>query len=70
MVTFLSILATVLSIGGQVLIAHKSKLTFPVWILANILWIVVNLVGPVNYPQLTMFIVYTLLSAYSWYKWK
>lgn len=69
MVGLFSFLATVLSLWGQWLVGNKSKLTFPVWTLSNVLWIIVNFIGPTNYYQVAMFVVYIAMNIVAWYKW-
>lgn len=70
MLQVISIIAMILSIVGQLLISYKKVSAFPIWILSNVCWIVVNIIGPTNIPQLITFIVFTLASAFGWYKWK
>lgn len=69
MVTILSIIATILSMFGQYLIGNKSKWTFPVWIIANILWIFVNIFGTFNLWQIITFTFYTIMSVRAWFQW-
>ena len=46
-----SVLAMVLSLFGNLLMAKKNMLVFPVWITANVLWIVVNIISTFNGPM-------------------
>lgn len=69
MIDIISIVATSLSLLGNYLVIYKKVLGFPVWILSNILWIVVNFLGIPNISQIFMFLVYIATSVYGWYKW-
>lgn len=69
MITLLSNIALVLSLGGNILLAKQNKLVFPVWIVANLLWIVINIISIHNTAQIVMYAVYVGTSAYSWYSW-
>lgn len=65
----LSFLALTLSLSGNFLIIYKKIIGFPVWILSNILWIVVNFIEVPNYSQIFMFLAYAGTSVYGWYQW-
>lgn len=69
MIDIISIVATSLSLLGNYLVIYKNVLGFPIWILSNILWIVVNFLGTPNISQIFMFLVYIATSIYGWYKW-
>lgn len=69
MMNTISNIALVLSLAGQVLIAKKSRLAFPMWILSNVCWIVINIMGTFNVQQVIMYVVYTGINLYSWYSW-
>lgn len=43
--------ATAFSLVGNILIARQSRIGFVVWIVSNILWIVVNVIGVPNTAQ-------------------
>ena len=67
MMNTVSNIALVLSLAGQVLIAKKSRLAFPMWILSNVCWIAINIMGTFNVQQVIMYVVYTGINLYSWY---
>lgn len=69
MIDIVSIIATALSLLGNYLVICKKIIGFPVWILSNILWILVNYMGTPNMSQIFMFLVYAATSAYGWWKW-
>ena len=69
MMNTVSNIALVLSLAGQVLIAKKSRLAFPMWILSNVCWIAINIMGTFNVQQVIMYVVYTGINLYSWYSW-
>ena len=66
---FLSILSLVLSLAGNILINCRKKEGFLVWVAANSLWIIVNLLGETNWPQITMFVVYIVLALQGYIQW-
>ena len=70
MITAISTVAMALSLFGNLLMAKKSLLVFPVWIVANILWIAVNVLGTFNAPMVIMYLVYIAIQLYSWLEWK
>lgn len=70
MITCVSTIAMVLSLFGNLLMAKKSLLVFPVWIVANVLWIAVNILGTFNAPMVIMYLVYIAIQLYSWMEWK
>lgn len=69
MVDIISTIALILSLGGQLLLSKKSKLMFPLWIISNICWIIVNIISSFNFQQVIMYIIYTIINIYSWYSW-
>ena len=70
MIDILSFLAMTLSLLGNVLLIKKNKLVFPLWIIANLLWIVINVFTMFNLCQVIMFTVYVILAIIGWYNWK
>lgn len=73
MVDIISYVATALSLGGNFLIAKQNKWAFPIWIVSNILWIVVNFISTLNVAQVIMYAVYMIMNIYgmiNWYKRK
>jgi len=65
----LSWLATVLSLGGQVLINKKKKAAFPVWIASNLTWILVNFLTTFNLANVVMYAVYSLMNIHGLIEW-
>lgn len=65
----LSLIATASSIIGNIFINHKRKVGFIIWTMANMLWILINCIGDVNYPQVCMFGVYSILNIQGYSKW-
>lgn len=65
----MSVISLILSLLGNILINHKKKIGFIIWILSNISWIIVNLLGEPNYPQILMYIVYLILNIIGYCKW-
>jgi len=70
MLEALSWSATALSLVGNILIARQSRIGFVVWIVTNILWIVVNVIGVPNMAQIVLFSAYTLTCIYGLVNWK
>ena len=48
MVNLFSTIALILSLGGQILLFGKNRLVFPLWILSNVCWIMVNIIDTFN----------------------
>ena len=46
----LSLIATASSITGNIFINYKRKVGFLIWTVANVIWILVNCMGELNYP--------------------
>lgn len=67
---FISVLALILSILGNILINCKKRLGFIVWIISNIFWLIVNFIGNTNYSQVLMYIIYVVINADGYLKWK
>ena len=65
----LSLIATASSIIGNIFINHKRKVGFIIWTIANMLWILINCIGDMNYPQVCMFGVYSILNIQGYKKW-
>lgn len=65
-----SLVALAFSLGGNVLINYQKRMGFMVWIISNLLWIAVNLLGTPNWSQIAMFIVYIALNVQGMLKWK
>lgn len=69
MINILSTIATIMSVGGNFLLAKQNKLVFPIWIISNFLWVGIILATSMNIPQILMYVVYIGTSVYSWYSW-
>lgn len=69
MIFILSVIALCLSLGGNILINKQKKCGFVVWIMSNIAWIIVNLLGNPNYPQILMYCAYAVLNVLGWRTW-
>lgn len=59
----ISLVATAGSITGNIFINHKRKVGFLVWSIANVLWILVNCIGVVNYHEAKDFVASRKLKA-------
>ena len=70
MIDILSITALILSLAGNLLINYKKRIGFIVWLLSNILWIAVNLLGKPNVSQIIMFIVYIGFNVHGFLNWR
>lgn len=69
LLTIISVLALVFSLGGNLFINLKNKMGFVVWAISNVLWIAVNLMGEPNVPQIAMFVVYTGFNIHGLISW-
>ena len=65
----MSFVALVLSLAGNALINFRKRIGFFVWILSNVAWIAVNMMGTPNWSQIAMFVVYVVFNAHGWMKW-
>jgi nicotinamide riboside transporter PnuC len=70
MVTLFSILGSLFSLGGNLLIIKKQKVGWLIWIAGNIAWILVNLFGEFNAPMVLMYIVYLFINLKGFIDWK
>lgn len=70
MIDILSINALILSLAGNLLINYKKRIGFIVWLLSNILWIAVNLIGKPNISQIIMFVVYIGFNVHGFLNWR
>lgn len=66
----LSILGAAFSLGGNILIMLKERMGWLMWILGNIAWIAVNIIGTFNLPMVIMYIVYFIINVAGFIKWK
>lgn len=66
-------LALVLSLWGSLLIARRRSLGWVCWIIANLLWIILNLraarLDPNLYWQALLFAAYACTAVYGWWSW-
>lgn len=69
-VFIISTAAMILSLLGNLLMTKKNMLVFPVWIVSNILWILVNFLGAFNAPMVLMYLIYIAIQSYGWLEWK
>ena len=65
----MSFVALVLSLAGNALINFRKRIGFFVWILSNVAWIAVNMMGIPNWSQITMFVVYVVFNVHGWVSW-
>ena len=70
MILVLSILGSVFSLGGNVLIAHKRRSGWLVWIAGNITWILVNFLGEMNVPMVAMYVAYGIINIVGYRQWQ
>ena len=69
MVLILSIIGTILSLGGNIFIAKKNRIGFVLWFIGNVVWIAVNIIGTVNIPMVLMYVVYMIINVVGFIKW-
>ena len=48
----------------------KKRMGWLMWILGNIAWIAVNIIGTFNLPMVIMYIVYFIINVAGFIKWK
>ena len=68
-IIILSIISAALSLGGNIAIAKKKKSGWIIWILGNIAWIAVNVVGAFNLPMVLMYIAYLGINIKGFISW-
>ena len=68
-VLILSILGSVFSLGGNILIAHKKRSGWWIWILGNIAWLGVNFLGTMNIPMVVMYVFYLITNIAGYIEW-
>ena len=69
MITILSTLGAILSLGGNIAIAKKKKIGWLIWIAGNIAWIGVNLLGEFNLSMVLMYVVYLGINIKGFIDW-
>ena len=69
-VLLVSILGSVFSLGGNVLIMMKKKSGWITWIIGNLLWIIYNFLSEFNLPMVLMYVVYMVINIIGFLKWK
>jgi nicotinamide riboside transporter PnuC len=65
----LSILGSVFSLGGNILIAHKKRSGWLWWIAGNGAWIAVNFLGQMNVPMVLMYVAYFIINVTGYREW-
>lgn len=70
MVLILSIIGTILSLGGNIFIAKKNRMGWLMWLIGNVVWIAVNFLGNPNIPMVLMYVVYMVINIVGFMKWK
>lgn len=66
----LSVIALILSLGGNLLVNFKRKTGFIIWSISNIFWIIVNFIGVPNVSQIIMYVIYFGLNIHGFINWK
>lgn len=69
-VLILSILGSVFSLGGNILIAHKKRSGWLWWIAGNGAWIWESIVDSLNAPLIVMNATYLFLNLLSYREWR
>ncbi len=69
LVLTLSILGSLFSLGGNVLIALKKKSGWITWIAGNIAWILVNFLDTLNVPMVLMYVAYFIINITGFVSW-
>ena len=69
MILILSIIALAFSIIGNLLVNYKKKMGFIIWTVSNVFWIVINILGSPNYPQIIMYLIYVGLNLQGYKNW-
>lgn len=69
-VLMFSILGSVFSLGGNILIAHKKRSGWLWWIAGNVAWILVNFLGEMNVPMVLMYVAYGFINIAGWREWR
>lgn len=70
MLQWFSALALILALTGNLMVNYKKRNGFIIWILSNIAWIIVNIIGPINISQIIMYVVYIALNVQGFINWK
>jgi nicotinamide riboside transporter PnuC len=69
-VLLVSILGSVFSLGGNILIMLKKKSGWITWIIGNLLWILYNFLSEFNLPMVLMYLAYMIINMAGFIKWK
>lgn len=69
MTEFISILALLTSLTGNILVNYQKRFGFIIWSVSNIFWIWVNFISTLNVPQVIMYFVYLLLNLQGFLVW-
>ena len=70
MILILSIIGTILSLGGNIFIAKKNRIGWLIWLIGNVVWIAVNFLGNPNIPMVLMYVIYMIINIIGFMKWK
>jgi nicotinamide riboside transporter PnuC len=70
MILILSVIGTILSLGGNIFIAKKNRMGWLMWLIGNVVWIAVNFLGNLNIPMVLMYVVYMIINIIGFMKWK
>ena len=70
LIVALSIMATIASLAGNILIACSKRSGWITWIVGNILWIEVNFLDTMNVPMVCMYIIYMIINIVGFVKWR
>jgi hypothetical protein len=52
------------------MVNFKKKSGFIIWGVSNAAWIIVNLIGPINVPQIIMYLIYMGLNTHGFILWR
>lgn len=70
LIVILSIMATIASLAGNILIACSRRSGWITWLVGNVLWIGVNFLGTMNVPMVCMYVVYMVINVVGFVKWR
>lgn len=65
-----STLALIVSLSGNVFLNYKKRIGFVMWVTGDILWILFNILGTINYPQVCMYLIYIGLNIHGILMWR
>ena len=70
LVIIISIIALILSLTGNIMVNFKKKSGFIIWGVSDAAWIIVNLIAPINVPQIIMYLIYMGLNTHGFILWR